>query len=280
MSTEFEASGLPLTQAGAVQDIKAKDIRRGDVVLASPREWALFLDIDGTLLGVASTPDAVRVPRAVVTLLDNLVREFEGAVAFLTGRRVAEADRLFAPLRLVASGVHGTELRRERDGPIERLAPHVSSSIVQALNEVGAIAPGIMIEQKGSGVAVHYRKAPAARPAIEAEVQRVLQETNCGLVIRQGRKVLELVPKTFSKATAMRELLALEPFKGRRPVMVGDDAGDESALVAADVLGGIGLKVAGEHFRRAEADFSGVESVRRWLSTLLHRFGTAAVCNP
>ena len=91
------------------------------------RRWlALFIDIDGTLLGIAPTPDAVHVPPSLIALLERLVLGLDGAVALLTGRRIADADRLFAPLKLIAAGVHGTELRSERSGSIMMLAPPVS----------------------------------------------------------------------------------------------------------------------------------------------------------
>src|SRR5262245_58740591 len=89
---------------------------RGGPLLASPRDWSLFIDIDGTLLGVAPTPDAVTVPPGLVNVLESVRRGLGGAVALITGRRVADADRLFAPLKLVVAGVHGTEQRRERGG--------------------------------------------------------------------------------------------------------------------------------------------------------------------
>jgi trehalose 6-phosphate phosphatase len=244
---------------------------RAGRVLANPSDWALFVDIDGTLLSMAPTPDAVSVPSGLVELLTGLVTGLNGAMAILTGRRVSDADRLFAPLKLVASGVHGTELREQRGGPIQMLAPPVGPDIVQAMTKISGVAAGIMVEQKGSGVAVHYRNAPLARHAVESHVERVIAESSYDLVLRPGRKVLEAVPIGFSKATALTTLLDLPPFKGRHPIMIGDDVGDESALRTAEKLGGLGLRVAGEHFSRDVADFDGVASVHAWLGLLVKR---------
>src|SRR5256885_9598814 len=105
-----------------MQGIDVSALGRAGAVLADPDQWALFIDIDGTLLGVAPTPDAVTVPAGLVPLLERVVRGLGGAAAILTGRRVADADRLFAPLKLIASGVHGTELRSERGGAIRHLS--------------------------------------------------------------------------------------------------------------------------------------------------------------
>jgi trehalose 6-phosphate phosphatase len=244
---------------------------RAHAVLATAGSCALFIDIDGTLLCVAPTPDAVSVPAGLVPLLESLKRGLGGAAAVLTGRRITDADRLLAPLRLVASGVHGTELRAEPGGSIATLAPEIPSSIVEAMGRISGIAAGILVEHKGSGVAVHYRNAPLARRALESEVAAIIASSSYDLVLRAGRKVLEAVPRGYTKGTALTAIAASAPFKGRRPIMIGDDVGDEPAFVAAERLGGLGLRVAGEHFSAEEADFGGVESVRAWLQALSER---------
>jgi len=254
-----------------MRNIDLSGLDRAGAVLADPDQWALFVDIDGTLLGVAATPDAVTVPAGLVKLLDSIVRGLGGAAAILTGRRVADADRLFAPLKLIASGVHGTEMRSERSGPIAILAPPIPPEVIQAMNNISCIASGILVEQKGCGVAVHYRNAPLARQALESEMAAIVAASAYELVLRQGRKVLEAVPRGYSKGTALATLISRPPFKGRRPVMIGDDVGDESAFHVAEKLGGLALRVAGEHYDTGVADFDGVGSVRTWLKALASR---------
>lgn len=266
-----------MTSAVAMQSVDVSAVGRAGAVLADPDQWALFVDIDGTLLGVAPTPDAVTVPAGLVQLLEGVVRGLGGAAAILTGRRVADADRLFAPLQLIASGVHGTELRADRGGAVAILAQPIPPSVIQAMNNIASIASGILVEQKGCGVAVHYRNAPLARQALESEMAAIVAASSYELVLRQGRKVLEAVPRGYSKGTALTALASRPPFKGRRPVMVGDDVGDESAFLAAERLGGLGLRVAGEHFDSGTADFDGVHSVRAWLKALASRLATQQV---
>jgi trehalose 6-phosphate phosphatase len=256
---------------------------RANALTGDPDRWSLFLDIDGTLLGIAPTPDAVRVPQHLVNILEHIVHGLGGAVAFLTGRRIADADRLFAPLRLVAAGVHGTELRSERGGPINMLAPPVAAEFVQAVSRISALSPGILIEQKGAGVAVHYRNAPDMRNQVVSELKRIVADAAYDVTLRRGRKVVEALPSGFSKATALTWLTERPPFKGRLPIMIGDDVGDETALDLADRLGGFGLRVAGEHFPKATADFDGVDSVCAWLAELagrLERAGPVAHMDP
>jgi trehalose 6-phosphate phosphatase len=250
--------------------------------LDDPTRWALFIDIDGTLLGMAPTPDQVRVPPGLVTLLEDLRHGLGGALAIMTGRRVTEADRLFAPLKLVASGVHGTELRVDPGGPIAELARAIPPDVIRAMDKICGMASGILIEEKGSGVAVHYRNAPLARRALESELAAFIASSSYDLVLREGRKVIEAVPKGFSKGTALVAIAALSPFNGRRPVMIGDDVGDESAFLVAERMGGLGLRVAGEHFSTTKADFEGVAGVRAWLEALAARVtpGRTAGLNP
>jgi trehalose 6-phosphate phosphatase len=142
------------------------------------------------------------------------------------------------------------------------------------MNNISSIASGILVEQKGCGVAVHYRNAPLARRARETELAAIVAASSYDLVLREGRKVLEAVPLGYSKGTALKILASRPPFKGRRPVMVGDDVGDESAFLAAEQLGGVALRVAGEHFDSRTADFDGVHSVRAWLKLLASRLAT------
>jgi trehalose 6-phosphate phosphatase len=254
-----------------MQDIPATGMTRLNGLLANADDWALFIDIDGTLLDMAPTPDAVRVPRGLVETLTQLSATFNGAVALITGRRVTDADRFFAPLKLAISGVHGTEARGAC-GDTVMLARPVPIDLTNAVCDVARALPGIMVEDKGAGLAVHYRNAPEARASLELQLRQVIMQWD-GFALRRGRKVLDVVPKTHSKATGLAWLMQLPEFKGRRPVMIGDDHGDESAMEAAENMRGVGLKVAGEHFSREGADFASPARVRSWLSSLCETNG-------
>ena len=86
---------------------------------ARPREIALFLDVDGTLLHIAATPDAVTIEPETVDLLRRVHAATGGALALITGRRIADVDRMFAPLALPVAGQHGFE-RRDAAGAMHR----------------------------------------------------------------------------------------------------------------------------------------------------------------
>lgn len=230
---------------------------------------ALYLDIDGTLIDIAQRPTDVVVPPSLITLLKRLQARFGGALAIITGRQINEVDRLFSPLRLTAAGVHGCEIRARPDQAIEQQALTVSPSNIAAISVIAAKYPGVMIEPKGTGVAVHYRNVPQNGAELLRDLQSYFAGQNAQLVVAHGRMVFEILPTGFSKATAIEALSRRAPFAGRRPVMIGDDVGDIPAFDYARRSGGLGLRVAGEHFSIDDAELVSPTAVRTFLNRLV-----------
>ena len=237
-------------------------------IRANPEKWALFLDIDGTLIDLASDPEKVLVPPGLPPLLLALEAQFDGALALNTGRQLSIVDHMMAPARFAAAGVHGTELRTRNSGAVTQLAPPVPRAL---LTEVEAAAftlhPDLKVEDKHVGLAVHYRHAPGCEANLRAALERIASGWK-DFEMRPGRKVLELVPRGLTKATAIAHFLQSAPYRGRLPIAIGDDAGDGPALAYARELGGVGMSVAGEHFPLATATFTDTASVRAWLQEL------------
>jgi trehalose 6-phosphate phosphatase len=234
--------------------------------------WALFLDVDGTLLNIALTPDQVAVPPGLVELLVHVSKVLGGAMAILTGRQLAEIDELLAPAQFIGAGVHGAELRTAPAGAITRVANVLPPSLIRDVMVLAQAMPGIIVEPKGPGLAVHYRLAPSLKPVVERDLRVLLEGYGDSLVLCPGRKLFEIVPAGHSKGTALKTIAALPAFAGRRPLMIGDDIGDEPALIAAERLGGAGLRVAGEHFGQSGCDLKGPEDVVDWLRRLADQF--------
>jgi len=233
-----------------------------------PASVALFLDLDGTLLDIATAPTDVSAPAGLSATLQRLQRTLSGAIAVLTGRTIDDADRLLSPVKLAGAGVHGAELRVEPEGDIEVISGSVPAPLVAAVEKLARSIPGVFVEHKGIALAVHYRAAPAFEPMLATELRGLLDAHANRLVLSHGRRVLELAPRASTKGTALKRLMQTPRFRGRRPVMIGDDMPDEAALDVAASLGGMGLKVGGEHFQRGGTHFSGPAQVRHWLQDL------------
>ncbi len=239
-----------------------------------PVNVALFLDLDGTLFDIAASPTEVTTPPGLASTLERLQQGLDGAVAILTGRQIGEVDRLLAPLRLTAAGVHGAELRLEPEGEIEVASDSVPAPLVAAVERLAQATPGLLFEHKGISVAVHYRAVPAMAPVLEQALRGLLDAHSSHLILSHGRRVFELTPPSSSKGIALARLMRHARFRGRRPVMIGDDMPDEAALETATRLGGFGLRVKGEHFDGDATHFSGPAHVRHWLDDLAEKLET------
>lgn len=263
--SDAPAGHLESAPSGAMSPA-AEHLLAGDV-----KGYALFLDCDGTLLDIAPTPGEVRVPPGLIALLEQIAVGIDGALAILTGRQLAEIDALLRPAKFIGSGVHGAELRPSRNGPIEQVTNALPASLVEQVVLRTQKLPGIIAEPKGPGLAVHYRLAQHLEQPLEAELRALVAHYHDSLVLCHGRKLFEIIPAGHSKGTALETILAFPAFAGRRPIMIGDDIGDEPALTAARRLGGAGLRVAGEQFGCDNVDFHGPEQVLVWLKRLASR---------
>lgn len=224
---------------------------------------ALFLDMDGVLAPLAPRPeDVVAHPRRTA-LLRRLVERLDGRVAVVSGRTLAEIDRISEAASPAASGVHGLE-RRRADGSLVRVEPHAGvRDVVAAFDAFAASRPGMIVEDKGVSAGLHYRGAPVFAAGAMALARRLAGET--GLTLQAGDLVVELKTPGTSKGTAVRAFMAEAPFAGAVPVMVGDDLTDEDGFEAAAALGGFGVLVGAQRPTAARYRLEDVEAVLTWL---------------
>lgn len=209
--------------------------------VSDDRRWALFLDFDGTLVEIAPTPDAVGVRPRIPALLGDLRHLLDGALAIVTGRPVADVERYLPGLPVDICGMHGLE--RRIGGRIVRPDFPDLSAEIEALRERLSAHPGVLVEDKGIGVAVHWRLAPEAETAAQDALANLAARLGPGYRVQDGKAVRELVPGTSHKGLAIRDLMRAEPYAGRVPVFVGDDRTDEAGFAAVRDLGGVGIKV-------------------------------------
>ena len=231
--------------------------------------WALFLDVDGTLLELAPTPDSVQVPARMTSLLAGLAEAASGALALVSGRRIAQLDEWFAPLKLASAGLHGWE-RRDAAGRIHR-PPHDEQALQRArtfLTSRVKLHPGLVLEDKQATLALHYRLAPELEGTARAEMSRSLELAGEGFCLLEGKMVIELKPDGFSKPLAIAAFLAEPPFEGRTPLFLGDDHTDEAGFTYVEGVGGLAVHV-GNRDTRARWRLPNVAAVHAWLAALL-----------
>ncbi|WP_448956166.1 trehalose-phosphatase [Labrys neptuniae] len=211
--------------------------------LSEPDKWALFLDIDGTLIDLAETPLSIEVPGRLPADLAALSQRLGGALALVTGRDIALADSLFAPSRFPIAGLHGAE-RRQASGALETLI--VPASFEQLKREIATEAEpwaGVLVEDKGAALALHYRLAPDRKGDVEALMQRAAEAVRPDWTLQQGKMVVELRPARASKGRALTSFLEEAPFRGRLPLAIGDDLTDEAMFESANGLGGQSIRI-------------------------------------
>lgn len=238
---------------------------------AARTDWAYFLDVDGTLIDIAETPDAAAVDAALLDLLGRLHRASGGAVALVSGRALADLDRRLGACRLPLAGQHGLE-RRDAAGRlwIQPAPPEAKCAIRAALEPLLVEHSGLLLEDKGLTLALHYRQAPHLEAMVRGTMARLVAEAGDGLVLQEGKCVVEVKPGGVDKGTAIEDYLCEPPFAGRRPVFIGDDVTDEHGFAVVNRSRGLSIKVGGGE-SRARHRLRDVAAVRAWLAAALEQ---------
>jgi trehalose 6-phosphate phosphatase len=231
---------------------------------------AILLDIDGTLLDLAPTPREVWVPPDLSTTLNRLLARTSGALALVSGRSLNDIDLIFAPEQFPAVGGHGAEMRISAESEaVATHAPPMDKELKRRLAAIAKLSPGILLEDKGYSLALHYRLAPHAEKAIYAAVSLIRADLpNAPIEVLPGKCVCEIKHSGFNKATGVLELMTHEPFRGRRPIFIGDDVTDEAVFGIMPDLGGLAFSV-GRRAKGVADHFDEPRDVRNWLAHLL-----------
>ncbi|MEL7536764.1 MAG: trehalose-phosphatase [Pseudomonadota bacterium] len=229
---------------------------------------ALFLDVDGTLLPIQDDPAAVVSDDPLRQLLAALGQHAGGALAVVSGRTLAEIDRIFAPLTLSAAGTHGGQIRHAgRDLSPPGLATLEGDALIP-LEQFVAEHPGTRLEHKGVSITLHYRQ----RPELDAECRALMEALHArdpaGTTLIAGKMVYEVTPRDANKGDAIRRLLDEPPFAARQPVFIGDDTTDEAGFAVVNERGGISIRVGGIAASQAQFALADVTAVHRWLRDL------------
>jgi trehalose 6-phosphate phosphatase len=266
MMSEGSASReLPVSQAdNSVAKLGADELAR------HLSEVAFLLDIDGTLLDLAPTPREVWVPPDLTSTLRRLHDRTTGALALVSGRSLNDIDLIFAPDQFPAVGGHGAEMRLSVDSEaVATHAPPMDKELKRRLAAIAKLSPGILLEDKGYSLALHYRLAPHAEKAIYEAVSLIRADLpNAPIEVLPGKCVCEIKQSGFDKATGVRELMSHPPFCGRRPIFIGDDVTDESVFALMPDIGGLAFSV-GRRALGVAGHFDEPRDVRAWLARLV-----------
>lgn len=231
--------------------------------------YALFLDVDGTLLPLVERPDQVHVPLSLLETLNLLRDRFLGALALISGRAVADLDALFEPLVLPAAGIHGLELRRSGEHCLRSSSKGLLEPLRPPLKAFAEKTPGLLLEDKGLSLALHYRLAPEREAEAAQRIDALVANTSPHLEVTQGKMVFEVKPSGYNKGTAIDAFMEEPAFRGRKPIFLGDDITDEDGFAVVNRLDGISVKVGGTDLSRAQYRLPNEAAVHSWLTQLV-----------
>lgn len=233
------------------------------------RDWALFLDIDGTLLDLAPEPQAVQVPRGLDVQIRALALGLGGALALVSGRPLSDVDRFF-PAGFDAAGTHGAQWRL--GGTETAPGPEVEaalSEITTLLREGTDGLPGVLLERKPHAIALHYRLAPERSAQVRSLAGRAAQALGPAFRLQAGKRVVELLPAHAGKGAAIGRFMGRPPYAGRTPVFVGDDRTDEDGFTVVNALAGLSIRVGDGGQTQAQFRLHSPTAVRHWLAGLV-----------
>ena len=232
-------------------------------VLEAAGPVALFLDFDGTLIEIASAPEAIAVPVGLAGRLEALSRRLGGRLALVSGRSTANIAVHLGVLGIARAGSHGLERITSAGARLGPEPAPIPAAIGEAMETFARAHPGIEYEPKSHGAALHYRAAPALEADAIAFAER--QAIMHGLWVKLGKFVVELVNHGADKAAAVRAFMEAQPFAGALPVFIGDDLTDEDGFRAAGELGGCGIVVGARAGTLARHCLDSPAKVHEWL---------------
>lgn len=218
---------------------------------------ALLIDLDGTLLDLAPTPDAVVVPPGLPQVLHALRHRLNDALAIVTGRPVETVEALLNDAVFAVAGEHGGAIRREPGQIPERPPlPLPPPAWLDAAERLSGAWPGTLLERKARGFALHYRGAPDAGLPLYQALNALMGDSTL-FELLPAHMLWEVRPRGADKGKAVADLMQHLPFHGRLPVFIGDDVTDEDGIAMAVAMGGAGLRV--------QDTFGDPANVRTWL---------------
>jgi trehalose 6-phosphate phosphatase len=230
----------------------------------SGQRWAWFLDVDGTLLELEARPDRVTADARLIRLLEDLGEVYGGAVALVSGRSLDQLDKIFESCRLPAAASHGIE-RRLPDGTVEYGATEAPPGSLDRIMAFAARYPGLLVERKSFSVGLHYRSRPELEDLVLQTMEKIHAELDNDVKLLRGKMMVEILPASANKGSAIRSFMNTVPFAGRLPVFAGDDVTDEHGFDVINELGGVSVRIGDAAGSAAKWQLRDVADLRSWL---------------
>lgn len=230
--------------------------------------WAWFLDVDGTLLEIETHPDLVTADTRLLYLLESLGKAYDGAVALISGRSLAQLDNIFGGLPIAAAASHGLEQRLPGREVLTRGA-QIPTAFIDRIADFADRHEGLTLEQKPVSISVHYRARPDLEATVIDTMKNICAEIGNGARLMRGKMVVEILPEGADKGSAIRSFMRDSPFAGRIPVFVGDDVTDEHGFEVVNELGGLSIRVGNSSRTAARWRLRDVNDLRTWLQSAL-----------
>jgi trehalose 6-phosphate phosphatase len=247
-----------------IKTVRAAGADRPPSPHLADHHWAWFLDVDGTLLEIEEHPDLVSADPRLKDLLRQLGEVYDGAVALISGRSLDQLDAIFGPNGIAVAASHGLELRPAK-GTVTCLAGAIPVRKAERIAAFVGEHPGLVLERKPFSIGVHFRARPDLAEEVRDTLEKVTAELDGEFKLQHGKMVVELLPLAADKGRAIHAFLAMPPFRGRRPVFVGDDVTDEQGFAVVNELGGLSVRVGHTGETAAKCRLENVSELRVWL---------------
>ncbi|HMB47633.1 MAG TPA: trehalose-phosphatase [Afifellaceae bacterium] len=232
---------------------------------------SLYLDFDGTLVGIAPTPESIEIPSGLPRRLEALQQALDGAVAIVTGREISDIEKFLPGFSGPVAGGHGSHMRTI-DGRYvtSEIDPEPLRVIQREIAAYAQSVDGLLAENKTAGCVLHYRQVPDAAMEAHRFVDALIGNHD-GFVTEAAKMAIEVRPESVTKAGALASIASSTPFSGRVPAYAGDDISDEPAFRWVNDRGGVSIRV-GEGPTSAHYGVPSVTEFAGWIDSVLSTF--------
>ncbi|MCC7174261.1 MAG: trehalose-phosphatase [Bryobacterales bacterium] len=242
--------------------------------LSAAGNVAVLLDFDGTLAPIAPAPDLARLEPAMRATLLSLSEMPRVLVAIVSGRALEDVRERVGVAGLIYAGCHGLAISGrglefvEPEAQRRELALRLLSEQLAARLEP---VSGVLVENKGMGISVHYRRVAAQdRQEVAQAVRMLTSQWGERIRVRRGRQVWEISPAVdWHKGRAAQWILRHAAGPDALSIFIGDDLTDEDAFCA--LRDGITIKVGDAAGSAAEWSVTGPAEVGAFLLWLRSR---------